>query len=420
MSTIANAAYDDIDISAVRVDLINQDPDPVNPGSYVDLRFQISNEGSREVNDVQVELVLPYPFSLDTNEVATRMIPVLAGYQKGDNSIIVKYKVRVDEKAIEGENPIKIKWKQNYDWIERKFDVNIRTVDATVSVESVETMPEQISPGDRAEVNIKIKNVADSVMKDVTFKLDLAMTTLSSLFSTTSTTASTTAADSIFDLIPIAPLDSTTEKKIQQIMPGETVNLEFNVIAYPDAESRVYKVPIQITYFDELENSYTKNDIVSLVVGAMPEIIVDLESSEIFEDDSKGNIVVKFINKGLTDIKFLIVTLEDNGDYETLSTNDVYIGNVDSDDYETAEYDIYVKSTSKSEITIPIKYSYRNTDNLLFEESVDLSIKLFDDKTALKLGYKQPDKTMQYALILAIILIAYVIYRVVKSRSRKE
>jgi len=422
LSTITINATEDIDITAVTVDLINQDPDPVNPGSYVELRFQFSNIGSRDAKDIDVEFLSVYPFSIDSNEVSIRQIPTLKAYQYQDNSVILKYKVRVDENAIEGENPVKIryKFKYQYEWITQEFDINIRTIDATVAVESVKTEPEQIVPGGKAKVNIEIKNIADSVMKDVTFKLDLALSTLSSMFGVTSTTATTTGAGMILDTIPLAPLDSTTEKKIKQINAGESANLEFNVIAYPDAEARVYKVPVQITYYDELENSYTKNDIISLIIGTSPEILVGLESSDIFEADQKGNIVVKFINKGLTDIKFLIVTLDDDDAYDTLSTNNVYIGNVDSDDYETAEFELYIKPTTKSEISIPIKYSFRNTDNLLFEEQTELKLKLYDDEEALKLGFKQPDKTMGYILTLIIIVLLYVIYRVVKAKFKKE
>ena len=40
-------------------------------------------------------------------------------------------------------------------------------------------------------------------------------------------------------------------------------------MAEPDAESDVYKVPIEIEFFDRLGTLYTKNETVGLIVGAV-------------------------------------------------------------------------------------------------------------------------------------------------------
>ena len=48
----------------MRVSLINQDPDPVAPGSYIELRWKIDNLGSTKAKDVTFELIEEYPFSI--------------------------------------------------------------------------------------------------------------------------------------------------------------------------------------------------------------------------------------------------------------------------------------------------------------------------------------------------------------------
>src|SRR3989338_3713608 len=52
--------------SQIEVTLINQEPDPAEPGNYVDARFKLDNNGSEEARNVEVEILPEYPFSLDS------------------------------------------------------------------------------------------------------------------------------------------------------------------------------------------------------------------------------------------------------------------------------------------------------------------------------------------------------------------
>src|SRR3989338_7187239 len=51
--------------SQIEVTLINQEPDPAEPGKYVDIRFKLDNNGSDEARNVDIEILPQYPFSLD-------------------------------------------------------------------------------------------------------------------------------------------------------------------------------------------------------------------------------------------------------------------------------------------------------------------------------------------------------------------
>ena len=46
---------------------------------------------------------------------------------------------------------------------------------------------------------------------------------------------------------------------------------------------------------------------------------------------------LKFVNKGIHDLKFLDVIIEEGEGYEVLSNKKDYIGDLDSDDYRTQE-----------------------------------------------------------------------------------
>jgi len=88
--------------------LINQDPYPAIPGSYVKVVFQLTGIENPECKKVSFELKESYPFSLDPE--ATNKVEVIAGtYVKDYNPyLLIPYQIRVDKEALQGENPIKV------------------------------------------------------------------------------------------------------------------------------------------------------------------------------------------------------------------------------------------------------------------------------------------------------------------------
>jgi len=400
----------------INITMMNQDPDPVGPGEYMEIRFMIHNSRpGTEAGNFQVELDPVYPFSLDSNEEAVRNIGTLPALGSGGNIIIVKYKVRVNDDAVEGTNPLKLKYKHdNTDWIAREFDVNIQTLDANLAIVSVATDPSKIKPGEKAVIKIKVKNMADSTMKDVTLKLDL---TFSSFLSQVATL---TATDSLiaFNSLPFVPLEGATEQKIYSLNPGEEHLFTYDIIAYSDAESRVYKVPVVITYYDELETLYTKNDIIGLIVGSKPDISVIIDESDLYVGKKSGTVVIRFINKGFSDVKFLDVKVEDNSNFELLSSPEVYVGNVDSDDYETVDFDIYLNDGAikkEKSITFPVHIEYRDANNNMYMEDYDLDLKILEPA---KLGIKTSSGTSTFIIVLVIVGVGgYFYYRRKKKRK---
>ena len=91
----------------ISVTLLNQDPDPINQGEIVEVRFKIQNNGAETLEDIAVEILPQYPFSLYTGE-AIRHIGKLRAAQTGADSVIVDYKLKVGGQAVEGDNEIEL------------------------------------------------------------------------------------------------------------------------------------------------------------------------------------------------------------------------------------------------------------------------------------------------------------------------
>jgi hypothetical protein len=112
-------------------DLVNQDPYPALPGSYVEVLFQLNGIGSNCEDGVSVDLVLEYPFFLDNTESSTRSMKssTYAGedYDSFWNTI---YKIRIDENALEGDYEVELRYKEGIgsnwdDFSFSKFIINL-------------------------------------------------------------------------------------------------------------------------------------------------------------------------------------------------------------------------------------------------------------------------------------------------------
>ena len=296
----------------VQVTLISQEPDPVNPGDVVDLRFKIENYGSEATDNLVFDFVEEYPFSVYSG-TTERTVGSLQSRQIGDDSVILLYKVKVADDAVAREEEVDLRYKSESDvitpnWVTfRDFPIRIRTNDLTLSTEVVST-PDPIPPGKESEVKITITNDADSLIRDLKVKLDTSG-----------------------DTIPFAPIKSTTEKTLYQLASKDSADFAFTIMAEPDADGGVYKVPVTITYTDATSESYSREDVIGLRVDATPDILATIDSAEGCSDKGTCTVTIRIVNRGLTNLKLLSTEIQSGEKYEVVSKEEVNVGNIASD-----------------------------------------------------------------------------------------
>jgi hypothetical protein len=118
-------------VSACTLDvkLINQDPYPASPGDYVKVVFQMTGTEDPSCGLVTFQLLEAYPFSLDPG--VSRDVVIQSGtYAKDyDPSLIMPYRLRVDENALDGDNELKIGFfttnTNNNVFQNRNFSINV-------------------------------------------------------------------------------------------------------------------------------------------------------------------------------------------------------------------------------------------------------------------------------------------------------
>ncbi|AJF63072.1 MAG: hypothetical protein QT11_C0001G0946 [archaeon GW2011_AR20] len=257
-------------------------------------------------------------------------------------------------------------------------------VSAQIGVQEVFSQPNKVAPGEKLTIRIMLENFGEDEVSNVAVKLDLT------------------------DL-PFAPVDSSTEQVTGKIEEDERKQLVFNLIALPEAEPRIYKIPLKITY-----NNTVKESLISINVESKPELDLVLESSELVKVNDNGKIILKLINLGLSDIKSLRLTLIQVQGYEILSSNTVYISDIDVEDFETAEFTLIARERNPR---LLFNINYKDVNNNEYAENKELALNVYTVEEAKQLGLVQNNIFLSILIPIITIVIIYFIYR--KLRKRK-
>ena len=369
------------DIASLDVVMQNYDPYPAQPGSYITLKFRATNTGGGEAENVEFELMPEYPFSLDPG---VNKIQKFGSVDQNDN-IVFEYKVRYT----------------NDGWYltSEEFNILVSITESVLSINSVTTNPETLRPGETSKLILNLANLAGTGLRDISVKLDLETQNING---------------QIIDL-PFTPKSSTTEKKMRFLDGNSETEMVFDLLTYPDAESRVYKIPMTVTYTDEAGSTFSTTDLVGVVVGAEPKLDLSIDSARMSPGIS-GEVTIRLVNRGVTNLKFLTLELSENDDFEIASTSDsVYIGNLDSDDFDTATFNIRPMEGQKV-LSLPLKLMYSDANNNEYEKDVELEL---DMSNAQPLQAASGNSGPVIVVVIVIGILAYLVIRKRRKKRRK-
>jgi len=389
---MSSGAYASTEAS-LSVSVAKYEPFPVEPGSYFDIWFKIDNIGMDTANNATFILEPQFPFSTDDD--AQTVIGILNRL----DSTMVKYRVNVDVNAVEGTSKLNVKYSSNPKisvMVSDSFGIDIRTADADINIVSIVTKPSQFLPGQKGDAVIVLKNTADSTLKNIKVTMDLSSAT-----------------------VPFAPIGKSTTYMITNMAGGEEETVTFEIIATPDADSGIYKIPLAITFSDNVGNDYTSSEIISLIVGGTPDILTNIEPEILFLSGTTGDIRVNIINRGLVDVKYVTVKIMPTDDFDILSNDELYIGNIDSDDFDSASFSIHVSPSFSGDLSVPMTLTYMNANNDVFEVDEVLEMKVYTSKEAQSLGLIGSGTNTSIILVV-LVAVVFVGYRWHKKKKKKK
>ena len=262
-----------------------------------------------------------------------------------------------------------------------------------IAIESVFISPKEAEPGEDINIRIILENQGDEDIESIFVSLDLSLSN-----------------------IPLIPIGSAASKIIDEIKNDDSRMISFDLKVSSDAESGIYKIPILISY--RINNEPINEDsVISLEVFSNPILEVAIEESEVYTLNKPGDITIRFVNKGLSDIKFLSAKIDQSPLYDILSANSFYIGNIEPDDFETSKFRLNIKEKINF---LPISIEYRDEKNKLHQEVITLNLKLYSEEEALSLGLEKKSQLPLIITIIILIIVLFLIFRYIRKRRKAK
>ena len=353
----------------ISASILRYEPAPAEQGNIVDIWISLENAGTTAKN-VVVKFVPEYPFSLPSAQKGE----IVAGAVAQTESKVIKFTVFVDSNAPNGDSNIKFQYSvDGGQWAQIEKPITLQTQNAIIVVDEYEVSPSPIVPGQIVDVKLKLRNAGRIAVKNVDASIDL----VDGKFST---------------------VGSGAVKRIDYIGAGETEELTFKLASDTSTEVKVYNVPVTLSYQDERNKMLNSTAKISLVVNAKPEISLTVDSTKFDSKKVPGTVSLKVVNKGVVNLKYVTVRLVQTADYEILSsTNEAYVGNLDSDDFETVDFTIKPLVESPR---LSVQLEFKDPYNVDFMQQYDLPLRIITEKELGKKGL--PWGTIVVALIVVV------------------
>jgi len=273
-----------------------------------------------------------------------------------------------------------------------------------LTVNNVVTNPEEVAPGNDVVIEIELENNLDDDVEDVEVSLVL-----------TSFVNPTSLNPMVVGEIPLS--SESSMDYFEEIKEGRKKTARFNLVVDGDADAGFYNLPVILSYLVNGDAQRTvKTFSVYVSVNSKPDFLLNTDG---FLVKNKNNeLEISITNRGLSKAKFLEIGLGDGGLYDILSQKQIYIGDLDSDDFDSVGFDIYVKDTGS--VAIPVTLKYRDALNNEYTESKIVQVKVYSQKEAIRLGLINKSNTLTYFIVIVILVVVWIVYRKIKKRRKRR
>jgi LPXTG-motif cell wall-anchored protein len=382
----------------LRFSVSTYSPIPAEPGKTVDVWISIQNIGGTDALNTKINFVDSSAFSLISEADRVVTVPII-----GSNSdYTAKYTLKVSNSVVDGPNDINFEYtigNQPGVTSTAKVSIDVKSAETPISVSGMTINPSPLSPGGKTTLSLNIRNMAKSSnIRNVAVALQL-----------TPIISGTTVVD-----LPFVTVNSGNDKSVDRILPGQSADFSFDLAAYPSAVAGLYKLPILISYYDDTGTKFTTTILAGIEVNAKSDILVNVESSDLNKKMKSGNVLFNIVNRGTTGVKLMTLSLEPSADYKTLPpSSEVYIGKIDSDDFQTAKFN--VQTTKSDNVTFKIKLTYKDSLNNEYTEIHSVTYQL-----------NEPAKTgssssfIWFIVVVVLIVGGIVWYRRNKNKNKNK
>jgi hypothetical protein len=398
--------------TVLSVNLVNQDPDPAIAGDIVEVRVGIENLGGKTSEAFLIELLEEYPFESIPGESLILKLNSIDAHQSGDNSKIIKFKVRVDKDAVAAEYELRL-----LEYIEGQRDISATQRSLSIDIKNRENAEvihidkTTLVPGKQSGLKFTVNNVGNAPLRDLNFHW--------------------LNEDKI-----VLPVGSDNTKYIKYINIGESAEMEYQVIADSNADPGLYELELYLSYDDPLSDDEKEiTTIAGIYVGGGTDFDVA------FSESSAGEASFSVANIGSNPAYSVSVMIPKQQGWKVTGSNSMIVGNLNRGDYTVAGFSVQSpkqtsdesksdqreKSDVTEEILIQIAYTDTRGERIVLDKSVALSPVMLDTTAAFgaktgqagRMGSTSPGFVSRYKwqiVVVILVIIAFVMY----SRYKKK
>ena len=332
----------------LKVTIVETNPYPAKIGEYLTLTVQVENIGGDKADNVDIEVVPQYPFSLDSEANALQNVGVL----NPGRTATKEFYLFVDKNAQKGIRSIDIRTKtgKNSPWSEKSFDIRIGTETfnskGTVELKEFISDPEVFMPGDRGTVTVTLKNTASNP----------TVTISGSDFDTNARIQAAVLRPLSDGIIVLdAPYGD-----MGLLGPGDSIKLTFNVKVAEDAPEGTHNFELAIE-----GNSFDYNSRKNIPLKVDSANIRVIPSKEL--QLTNGESTIEFDVANTHPNEFSSVSIKPEAEGITFYPAEYFIGPMDPDELFTIEFNAVEEnswSVSREEgINMSLTANYNNGIN---------------------------------------------------------
>lgn len=249
---------------------------------------------------------------------------------------------------------------------------------------------ESVAPGAQGEIRLELENTFNDDVEDVSLQLQL-------------------------ENLPFIPIGSS-EQSVEEIKNDDDETFIFILKAAPEAAPGDYEIPYTISYrFQNEVQPRIKTGSLGMRVVANPQLTFSI-SAEVPVVDTQSRMTLRITNKGFSDARFVSVRLLEE-DYALLSDSEVYIGTVDSDDFENADFEVIF---TKENPAVRAIVEYTDFENRKKIEEIELPLTVYTQERAIELGIIKKSQTAFYVGIVIAVILLIIFWRAFRRRQRMK
>lgn len=265
-----------------------------------------------------------------------------------------------------------------------------------ISVTLLNQDPDPVQQGDVVELRFKVENLGGETKEDITIEL--------------------------LPSYPFTLYSGELAKNIGKLRAGQTgadaVIVDFKLKVDERAAEGDNEIELQVKSGNAIMYTYDSNEfMIDVNDYTDPDLQIYIRENSILSPNSKGSLTIEVANVDITDVKFLQFNLLPSEDYQLLSSSGyVYMGDIDSDDTESEEFEIFVKDV-QGQVKIPVKIQYQDSNENKFEQEADLSFSVYSSSDLSRYGLIQKSYTKYVVLLVVAGIIVWWFWR--KRRKKK-